>query len=88
MEILNSYINSYMDTLEKVELTSLVRHIARLLKSGIPIYNSEVQAGRKTRRRRTGAIANRFAFYANAIKNSSVFHVASYIGTFCMQSSS
>ena len=45
--------------------------IARFLKSGIPIYNSEVQdtAGRKTRRkrRRTQATAKRFAFYTNSI---------------------
>ena len=40
------------------------------LKSGTPLYNSEVPdtAGRKTRRRRTQAIAKRFAFYANAKK--------------------
>ena len=49
---INSYINSYMDTLEKVELTASIGHIAIFLKSGIPIYNSEVPTGRKTRRRR------------------------------------
>ena len=40
------------------------------LKSGIPIYNSEVPdtAGRKTRRRRiTQAIAKRFAIHVNAV---------------------
>ena len=31
-----------MDTLEKSELTSSIGHIARFLKSEIPIYNSEV----------------------------------------------
>ena len=47
----NSYINSYMDILEKAELAASIRHIARLLKSVIPIYISEVldTAGRKTR---------------------------------------
>ena len=67
---INSYIKSFVDTLEKVELTASIRHIARFLKSGIPIYNSEVPdtLGRKIRRRkRTQAIAKRFAFYANAI---------------------
>ena len=51
----NSYINSYMDILEKAELAASIRHIARLLKSVIPIYISEVldTAGRKTRKRRT-----------------------------------
>ena len=58
-----------MDTLEKAELNASIRHIARFLKSGIPIYKSEVTdtAGRKTRRRgRTQAIAKRFVFHVNA----------------------
>ena len=44
-----------MDILEKAELAASIRHIARLLKSVIPIYISEVldTAGRKTRKRRT-----------------------------------
>ena len=66
---MNSYIKSYMNTFEKAELTDLIRHIARLLKSGTPIYNFEVSdtAGRKTRRRRrTIATKIGFAFYANA----------------------
>ena len=36
----NSYITSYMETLETAELTVLIRHIVRFLKSRIPIYNS------------------------------------------------
>ena len=28
-----------MDTFENAELTASIRHIARFLKSGIPIYN-------------------------------------------------
>ena len=32
-----------MDTLEKPELTTSIRHIARFLKSEIPIYNMESQ---------------------------------------------
>ena len=50
------YISSYMDTLEKAELTASIRHIARFLKSEIQIYNSEVPdtADRKTRGRKTG----------------------------------
>ena len=49
---MNSYTNSYMDTLEKAELTVSVRHIAIFLKSGIPIYNSEDLdiAGRKKKK--------------------------------------
>ena len=39
---ISSHINSYIDALEKVELTASIRHIARFLKSGIPIYNSRV----------------------------------------------
>ena len=61
-----------MDTLEKAGLTASIRHIAILLKSEIPIYNSEVPdtAGRKTRRRRTHAIAKRYALYANATRRT------------------
>ena len=46
---INSYINSYMHTSDKAELTALICHIKRLLESGILIYNSEVpdMAGRK-----------------------------------------
>ena len=40
---INSYINSYMDTLEKAELTASIQHIVRFLKSGIPIYNLKSQ---------------------------------------------
>ena len=49
---------------------SSIHHIARFLKSGIPIYNSEVldRVGRNTRRRRTQAVAKLFVFHANAIK--------------------
>ena len=38
-----------MDTLEKAEFTPSIRHIVIFLKSGIPIYNSEISdmAGRK-----------------------------------------
>ena len=59
-----------MDTLDKVELIASILHITRFFKSGIPIYISEVSntAGRKTRRRRkrrTKAIAERFAFDAS-----------------------
>ena len=34
------FTNSYMDTLEKAELTFFIRHIAISLKARIPIYNS------------------------------------------------
>ena len=56
-----------MDALEKAELIALIRHIERYLKSGIPIYNTEVPdtVGRKTgrrRRRRIQAIANAIRF--------------------------
>ena len=68
-----------MDTWEKAELTTSPRYIAIFLKSGIPIYNSKVKdtASRKTRRRRTQAIAKRYAFHANA-KNM----VNAVVGTF------
>ena len=38
-----------MDTLEKAEFTPSICHIVIFLKSGIPIYNSEIpdMAGRK-----------------------------------------
>ena len=46
----NSYICSYKNTLEKAELTTLVRHLQSYSKSGTLIYNSEVPetTGRKT----------------------------------------
>ena len=67
---INSCINSYMDTLKKVELTASICHIGRFLKSGIPIYNSKVpkMACRKTRRK-TLAIAKRFAFHVKATRS-------------------
>ena len=46
-------------SLKKAKLTGSIRHIIRILKSGIPIYNSKVPdtADRKTKsRRRTQAI--------------------------------
>ena len=58
-----------MNTFEKAELTTSIRHIAIFLKSGTPIYNSEVPdtASRKTRRRRrrAQAIAKCYTFHAN-----------------------
>ena len=47
----NSYINSYMDTLEKAKLTDSIHHIVIFSKSVILIQNCEVveTAGRKTR---------------------------------------
>ena len=67
---INSYINFYIDTLEKAKLTAKISHIARLLQSGILIYIPEAPhtAGRRSRerRKRTQAIAKRFTFYANA----------------------
>ena len=65
---INSCINSYMDILEKVEPTAWIPFIARFLKSRIPIYNSGVQDTAERRRRRTQAIAKRFASYVNAIR--------------------
>ena len=48
---INSFIKYYMDTLERVEISTSIRHIARFLKSGIPIYSSDVldTDGRKTK---------------------------------------
>ena len=70
---INSYISSYMNTLEKAGLTASVHHIERFSKSEITIYNAEVpgtasRKTRKTRRRRTQAIAKCYAFRKNAIK--------------------
>ena len=66
-----------MNTSQKTELTVSVRHIQRFLKSGILIYNCEVQdtPGRKTRRRRRRrrrkkTIAKRYVFHKNAIKKA------------------
>ena len=62
-----NFINFYLITLEKAKLNASIRYIVGFSKSEIPIYNSEDldMAGRKTRRR-TQAIANPYAFQANA----------------------
>ena len=66
------YINSYMDTLDKAELTTTsIHHIVKFLKSGIPIYHPKIpdKAGRKTKRvsrRKTQVIAKFYALHANA----------------------
>ena len=54
---------------KKAELPALIRHIAIILKSGIPIYNSKVSdtAGTKTRRRTTQTIVGGYAFHTNII---------------------
>ena len=59
--------------LTEMEISILVSTLGGFLKSGIPIYKSEVPdtVGRKTRRRRTLATAKRYAFHANAIKQIS-----------------
>ena len=70
-----------MNTFEKAELTTSIRHIAIFLKSGIPIYNSEVPdtASRKTRRRRRAqAIAKRYTFHANT--QDIYFYIYIYFG--------
>ena len=58
-----------MNNSKNAELDVSVHHIERCSKSGMPIYNSEFPdtAGRKTRRKRTQAIAKRYASHANAI---------------------
>ena len=67
---INFYMISYMGILE-ID-TAQICHIARLLKSGTPIYNSKVPntAGRKERRkrRRIQAITKRYAFHVIAKK--------------------
>ena len=73
----NKDINSYMDILEKAELTASICHIAKSLKSGIPICNFEVRdtAGRETRKKRAQASSKRFAFYASAKANTRHLYV-------------
>ena len=77
----NGYLGeySYMNTLEKAELTTLVYYIERFRKSVILIYNSELsnRADRKSRIRRkrrgrkiTQAITKRCVFHSNAISST------------------
>ena len=58
-----------MDTFEKAELTASIRHIARFLNSGKPIYNFEVPDTDGRKARRTQAIVKHFAFDTNTITN-------------------
>ena len=53
-----------MGTLKNAELSALILHIARFLKSGIPIYNSNVpETVTKKNPRRTQAITKRLEFH-------------------------
>ena len=67
------YIISYMNTLEKADITDALHDIERFSESGIPIYDSTVPdtPGRKTRRR-TQAIAKYYAFHAKAINYNGI----------------
>ena len=74
---IKSYFSSYMNTLEKAELSASVRQIERFSESRIQIYNSKVPdtAGRRTRsrrrrRRRTQVTAKRYTFHTNAINQT------------------
>ena len=60
--------------MEKAELTAVARHISIFLKSGKPIYNSEVPDtdGRKTRRR-TQEFGKCYAFHAYATRSPRSF---------------
>ena len=65
---INFFISSYMDILERAELTASIRYIVIFfLKSRIPIYNYKVTdtIDRKTTRRRIQAIAKPYASHAN-----------------------
>ena len=77
-ENINSFINCYLDILEKAELTDLIRHISRFLKSGIPIYNSEVPdtTGKKNKKKKknTGNKAICVSRKRNSLKFSFGFH--------------
>ena len=71
-----------MDSLEKTELTASIHHIGKFLKSGIPIYNSEVRdtSGRKMRRsrrrrRRAQAVAKHYVFDANPTNTTIGFYI-------------
>ena len=72
---MNSYVSSYMNTLEKGELIASVPHFDRSSKSGIPVYNSGVpdRTARKTRRKNTQATVKRYGFPANTTNNYSGF---------------
>ena len=86
----NGNTNSYTDTLEKAELTTSICHIGIFLKSGIPVYNSEVldtvgkKIIRRKRRRRTQAIAKRYAFHANAITKNYEFSEPAFASICCI----
>ena len=51
---INSYINSYMNTSKKAELTTSIRHVEKFSKLRLPIFNSKVPVtiGRKIARSR------------------------------------
>ena len=53
---INSYINSYMNILEKAELTALTRQTVKFPKSGITIFNCEATntTGRKKKKKNKG----------------------------------
>ena len=61
-----------MSTKGNAELTTSARHSERLSKPGTLIYN--YKAVRKTRRR-TQAIAKRYAFHANAVRFPQIIRI-------------
>ena len=68
---MSSYINSYRNTSGKAKLIALTRHIERFSNSGISIYKADVvdaACRTTTTRRRTQAIAKRYAFHPNTIR--------------------
>ena len=70
LRLVSLRLHVFCENLAKSDLTASVRHIEKLAKSGIPIYDSEASdtAGRKARRgrRRKQAIAKRYAYHTNA----------------------
>ena len=62
---INSYVNSYMNNLNKADLTSSIRHIERFSNSEIPIYNSKVPE----KMNRIQAVAKCYAYETNATRS-------------------
>ena len=61
-------MNSYINTLEKAELTASICHIARFLKSRIPIYNPKlwIQLAEKPDKKKETETAKGFLSDADA----------------------
>ena len=78
---ISSYIRSYMSTFEKAELTASVHHVDRISKSGILIYNSEVQTRMTEKKKKNNIKKDIKVFFSLKIVKTSVLKISTMRAT-------